>query len=510
MKITTRKPALQVILKKNVSRYTLDGSTNVASRFANATQDVDLTPYMGEHDSVKVIKSVREPAGAFSLTLTDQLYYPGTTLTAQGKAAYGDSLYGLIEPMDSIEIRMSGDAYKSQTPPMMMRGLVSRVGFTETMGADGKPQRTIIVSGQDYGKILQQMQIFYMPGLPTSDASYMTAFPFFSQFGESDNIQPAADFIEKLFKDVVNPYIANIRNIDTVSAFANPLKPIQPDITVSGGKVAPYGLGDWLGGTIYSLIMSMADVGPWNEFFIEDREDGPYAVYRPNPFYAVDNTPIFSFPSGKFPVTNVIYKSDVVSISPSRTDANVANYFWVDSPRYNLNFESTLRMVAVQENSETGNSMNGPYVSGYANVDPTLYGERKMWEQTNQAADAEQNNGNGTPQSIAREEAKTAAGGWIKQRRIDLIAQNKDNVVFETGTMRLKGNEAIRAGTYIQYQPGNVPAFYYVVSVEHDFTPFGSYFTTVQFERGTGFIGRVQQDAGATSPYLAEMVDKDG
>jgi hypothetical protein len=209
-------------------------------------------------------------------------------------------------------------------------------------------------------------------------------------------------------------------------------------------------------------------------------------------------------------VTTVIGRADVVSMTAARTDANVANYFWVDCPRFNLNYAPTLRMVAVQANqtAQLGASLQGPYVTSYPNVNPALYGQRKMWEQTNQGGDAETNNGNGTQAGAPRLENENSLASWINQRRIDLIAQNKDNIVFETGTMRLKGNEAIKAGTYIQYKPGNVPAFYYVVSVEHDFAPFGSYFTTVQFERGTGFIGRVQQDAGSASPYLAEMVDQ--
>jgi len=508
MRFETRKPGLLVTLKKNVSRTTLDGDTPVSIRFSGATQSVDLTPYIGENNGVRVSKSVRDPAGSFSITMTDQLYYQDTT-------SYGDSLYGLIEPMDSIEIRMTGNAYKSAVgptaqPPMMMRGFVSRVEITETMGADGKPQRTIVVSGQDYGKILQMMQVFYMPGVPSSDASYMTSFPFFAQFGVGNSIMPASQFVTQLFAKVINPYISNMRENASAASCSAPLVSITPDIIVSGGQVSPYGNGGWQGGTIYGLLMSLGDIGTWNEFFIEDREDGPYAVYRPNPFYAVDNTPLFTFPSGKFPVSNVIGRADVVSITAARSDANVANYFWVDCPRFNLNYEPTLRMVAVQANQtpQPGAPLQGPYVTGYPNVDPALYGQRKMWEQTNQGGNAETDNGNGTANGTPRFANQTDLSGWITQRRIDLIAQNKDNIVFETGTMRLKGNEAIKAGTYIQYKPGNVPAFYYVVSVEHDFAPFGSYFTTVQFERGTGFIGRVQQDAGSASPYLAEMVDQ--
>src|ERR1035437_7882563 len=112
MKIALRKPGLQVTLLKNVSRTTLDGATPVAQRFSGAMQSIDLTPYIGAHNGVRVSKSVREPAGSFSITMTDQLYYPGTTLTSRGPKSYGDSLYSLIEPMDGIEIRMTGNAYK--------------------------------------------------------------------------------------------------------------------------------------------------------------------------------------------------------------------------------------------------------------------------------------------------------------------------------------------------------------------------------------------------------------
>jgi hypothetical protein len=506
MKFETRKPGLTITLIKNVSRITLDSSIPVASRYTGTTPTVDLTPYLGEHNSVRTNKSVREPAGSFSITLTDQLYYPGTTVVARGPTSYGDSLYALIEPMDSIEIRMTGNAYKSaigptQQPPIKMRGFVSKVEKSEAMGADGKPQRHIIVSGQDYGKILQMIQIFHLPGIPASDAGYITDFPFATQFGLANNIMPANEFVQGVFDKVINPYVQALLN--------NTSAKINTDIVVSGGQVSPYGTGGWNGGTIYSLFMSLGDIGPWNEFFIEDREDGPYAVYRPNPFYAVDNTPIFDFPDGKFPVVTIIDRADIVSITAARTDANVANYFWVDCPRFNLNYEPTLRAFAVQaaQQSAADSQTLGPYVTGYANVDPKLYGQRKMTAQTNQGGANEKNNGNATPKGAGRVENQGYLLDWIKQRRIDLIAQNKDNIVFEAGAMRIKGNENIKAGTYIGYQAGDVLCFYYVVSAEDDYAPFGNYFTSVQYERGTGFIARMQQDAESQSPYLAEMVD---
>jgi hypothetical protein len=500
MKFDNRKPGLRVTLIKNVARTTLNGTTPVGNR-PSQSQSIDLTPYIGEHNGVRVSKSVREPAGSFSVTLTDELFYAG-------KTSYGDSLYGLIEPMDSIEIRMTGNAYKQSAngstanPPMMMRGFVSRVRKVETMGANGQPQRNIVVSGQDYGKILQILQVFYMPGAPT-DANYMTSFPFFSTFGLGSNIQSASTFFQQVFDKVVNPYIANMRKYPSGAQSQSPLLPISTDIIVDAGQVSPFGTGGWRGGTIYNLLTSNGDIGPWNEFFVEDREDGPYAVYRPNPFYDINGTPIFAFPYGKFPAQTVIARADVVSISPERSDENVANYFWVDAPRFNLNYTETVRALAFQSSS----TRQSPYVTDYANVDPTLYGARKMWEQTSQGGMLETDNGNGTPAGPTREANQADAISWMTQRRLDLYAQSKDNVIFETGTMRLKGNENIRAGTYVAYDSGDIRSRYYAVSVEHDYEPFGSYFTSVQFERGSNFADRTQRNAGRDSPYLAEMVD---
>ena len=505
MKVDLRKTGLSVVLKKNIARTTLDGAAYVSTRFVTGSNAVvDLTPYIGERNGVRVRKSVREPAGSFSITMTDQLYYPGTTLTAQGKESFGDSLYGLIEPMDSIEIRMTGNAYKTAqgTPyPMMMRGFVSRVEISEAMGADGKPQRNIIVSGQDYGKILQMIQIFHQPGVPYSDAAYITAFPFYAQFGVGGKIEPAQDFMNGIFDKVVDPYILAINPGSTLTK-------LQRDFQVSAGQVSPFGTGGWQGGTIQALIQSVGDIGPWNEFFIEDRDDAPYVVYRPNPFMGVNLKSLFAFKEGKFPGDNPVQigREDIVSISAARTDANVANYFWVEAPRFNLNYDATLRSVAVM--AAAAGLEDTLYLRGYPNVDPALYGQRKMWEQTNQGGDAEQNPGNATPAGTLRSESQASYQDWITQRRIDMITQNKDNIVFESGSIRMKGNEAVRAGTYLAHQPGNVVNYYYATSVEHDYAPFGSYFTSVEYERGTGFIGRTQQDSGAQSPYLAEMVDR--
>jgi hypothetical protein len=48
----------------------------------------------------------------------------------------------------------------------------------------------------------------------------------------------------------------------------------------------------------------------------------------------------------------------------------------------------------------------------------------------------------------------------------------------------------------------------YSHTVTHEFQPYRAFTTTIQFDRGTGFINRIQRGGGADSPYLAEMSPK--
>src|SRR5215469_8951696 len=93
-------PNLQVTLYKTISRSTLDGNNAPSQRFQGAQRSYDLTPYFGEAGSVRTSKSVRDPAGGFSLTFADKPFIG----EYNGKQTF-ESMYGLIEPMDFIEIR---------------------------------------------------------------------------------------------------------------------------------------------------------------------------------------------------------------------------------------------------------------------------------------------------------------------------------------------------------------------------------------------------------------------
>ena len=111
-------PEIDIWLYKTIGRSTLDGNWAVSDRYQGKDEYIDLTTFLNLGSSVRTTKSVREPAGGFSITFADK---------AQESWGYGEleTVYGLIEPMDVIEIRMwGGMGPRPLLLPIVMRGVV--------------------------------------------------------------------------------------------------------------------------------------------------------------------------------------------------------------------------------------------------------------------------------------------------------------------------------------------------------------------------------------------------
>ncbi|WP_168794441.1 hypothetical protein [Paraburkholderia aromaticivorans] len=543
MYVNVRKPNIQVLLHKVVTRTSATGnvsattgsgaptavssSSTSSSGLAGAPSQTDspsniydLTSWLGEGSVVRVQKSVRDSSGAFSIDFVDQIM-----------GGLNDTLYTLIEPMDMFEIRFAGDAYKyagtgGQQLPIMMRGFVADIERSQGMGADGKPRRTIHVTGHDYHKILQIIQIFNMPCTPDV-ANLVSSFPLFSKYGEDLNVQTTTQFVLQVFNEIVNKYISGMQQAGATSGAA--LAEVATDIQVPDALMSVQ-LGTFNSGTVQQLLEEYLDIGPFNEFFVEDRDAGawgpagPYAVYRPTPFLgAVSRSPLqpiqtsvttgVSTDSQLSPTANCvsITTDPIISISARRSDANVANYFWVDAPRFNMNYGDLTKMYATYALQQGAVPY---YITNYQNVNPALYGLRKMEVATQQGSLAEKNSGNGTPAGDGRFANQASFLSWIDDRRNLLIALNRDNVIFENGEMHLEGNERIKAGTYVKVRygatpnnpAGNIQSLYYAHSVTHVFEPFGNYMTSIEYDRGTNFADCTTQAQGSVPTYYSEQI----
>ena len=468
MPIKTHSPEISVVLTKTIERQ-----QGVSERYKDLPRELQLSPYLGESGSVVTHKSKREGSGTFTLTLTTE---------AVDNA--GDSLYGLIEPMDHVEIRMAHDGYKSagDALPIVMRGFVSRISISEGMNDDGTPHRQVVVTGHDYGKLLERFQIFFEKNYLTG-LDVLTQFKQFINYGVEYRSMEASEFISVIIENIVTPFLSEI-------GFVNfDIEDIQVDATVRKGVVAPHGAAG-AEGTLWSVMKRFSDLY-WNELFIEDREDGVFIVYRPMPLKDLQGKLILddAVDPGSVRITN----DDIISRDLSRSDDQVANYYWVVSTRNDLHNPGALRIKSIQGGAESY------FLQTYPNSALSIYGLRKMEVDTDQDSTSQVTQGRNLPAAEAKK-ASELTTSWVTDRREDLIKMNRDNVVYEDGSLTLKGNERVRAGIYLLIDYGAYIAEYYVVSVEQKFEPFRRFVTVAQVERGTGFLERSQQQA----PYLDE------
>ena len=473
--IRTSQPVFRVTLIKTIRRR-----NNQSERYSGLGKSLDLTPILDEYSSVITRKNITQPLGSFTITLPDKAIQP-----EQG--AFQDSLYGWIEPMDVIEIRMGRDLYlkdrSTNDIPIVMRGFVSSIRKGAAMAGDGKPIRTIIIDGHDYGKLLNIIQIFYQNAYGIG-LDLLTAFKMTTNQDIRFAEFTTAGFIQEVLAKVVNPHLQKLQN-DSALDFT---PRILPDTAgVKDGIVQPYGFQNYEG-TIWTLMRQQSDRF-WNELFIEDREDGVYLVCRQMPFKDIDGRYIDDAVAPGH--VDIEYKH-VDSLSVGRSDHNLANYYWVGAPRSLLNSQSTVQMEAYRVADDF-------YIKDYPNCDVDLYGIRKMQVNTEQ--------GPGVPglDEAEHEEAKKTMDTWTNQRVQRLIKFNRDNVLFEDGQATLRGDEAIRAGRYLRFRIGTqkagYTAEYYCIGVIQELLPLRSWVSRVELIRGTGYIERSKMNG---SPYLAE------
>lgn len=500
-KIADATPLISVRLYKTISRTTIDGQTPVSTRYSGKDEYIDLTGYLGEGSAVRTSKSIREPAGAFSVTFADKPNSAGI-VSGMGPVVALESIHGLIEPMDIVEIRMWGGV--GPTPaelPIKMRGFVTEVQRQQTMGQDGKPVRQVVITGQDYGKIWQTYQVIYLQAY-SEGTPLLTTYALNELFGIGVvNAMPAGEFVRMMIEKVINPHIAR---------FVPENSPMPKKIETGDGVTVKHGTVNLsyqeIQGSIYDFLKGHSDQ-PWNELYVEDRQDGVHLVYRPQPALRLsgDAKDRKIMPDAPDPVYVPITDSNIQSYSVSRTDNTVANFYWVTSPRFDLISDMQRKQASIPADDGTVS------LKDYPNAAMKYYGTRPLYAETQHGEDTVTNQTSGQDQK-GQDSRDNKQFSWIERRRMQLMDINRDNVVLERGSARIKGGpmrrdgkEAMKAGDYALFQFGTITSEAYVTQIDDEFLPFQSYITTLNFERGTGFAERVKMESGRASPWLAEQ-----
>ena len=144
--------------------------------------------------------------------------------------------------------------------------------------------------------------------------------------------------------------------------------------------------------------------------------------------------------------TVVVTDEAVIGWDAERSDANVANYFQVNMPRFDLFGADMLNLAGVSKDPRSF------YLQDYPNATPKLYGMRFMEAATQMGGADSLGRVDGQSEAVMRKGVRSDAL-WIDQRRAQLMAQNKDNVVFESGSITLSGSNqqssAFNADTWL-------------------------------------------------------------
>lgn len=493
----TYQPKIEVRLVKVIGRTELAPSVAAVVERYSQNAGFDLTPFLGENGGVRLSKGVRQPAGGFSITLSD-MPHPG----------FEESLYALIEPMDMLEIRMAHDPYEYAKPdegyaiPVVMRCLVSRVARSESMQGD-KPVRGVTITGHDFGKVLQIIQIFYLNNSVVGD-NLLSQFAYFQKYSNKDGakIKTAGAFLLDIMQGVVAPYLGRMLAASRAEAVgAKKIDSWGLEASIAG-SISPFALASMNNVSLHQMLASLLDVGAFNELFVRDDPDGVTLVARPSPMRTPDGAWIQVDASGAPATAEFIelLSEDVVSINVARSDEGVANYYWVSNNRWTMMHNESAQRAAM-----VGSAAD--YVLfDYFNSSSAIYGVRKMEVECSLGPPGYSNSdGN----SAANMPAQTnMLGAWLHSRRAVLASINKDNVVFESGSLRIRGNERVKAGMYLRLYRGTAGYIseFYITNVDHDYQPLAGFFTTLTVERGTTFIARAQ----AQAPLYRGEIDAGG
>lgn len=476
MSIPTYQPRLQVRLFKHIAR-----SDGVSRRYRGSRTVFDLTPVLGESGGVTVHKSIYAPMGTWEVTLTDQ-----------GDLQTQDTLYASIEPMDGIEIRMARAPHEhGGEPPVVLRGFVSQVRRREVMTPSGRPQRSVVISGGDYGKAFCVMRLSYRKQYLEGDSTTLARITAnLSGTGLEPKPYSPNEFVAECAA-LVNEWLEGFfaRSVGGPSSPA--ARSIGVDSSVTEGTVSPFGVQPF-DRPVWEWMAERLDLD-WNEAFVEDRPEGPVLVYRPVPFRDLNGDWIAQGASRVYADTIAVRDDEIVSIEASRSDANVANYYWVDAPVAALSPTTGLVMESLQKKDPT-------VISKAPNSLSELYGLRMMNRQTMMA----QTGLASAFHNLPPDRQKTADDGfaeWMRSRRVTLGALNQDNVAFEDVSLTLRGSERIKPGRYLRVTRGGFAFDCYTHEVVHEFRPYASFVTHVRAIRGTGLAQRSRLQS---SPFGAE------
>jgi hypothetical protein len=469
---------------------------------------------------IRTQKRMGLPLGTFQLALVPRAV---SRVLSFGTAQWQD----VIAPMDYCEIMLS----VPPRPPLIpvMRGFITSVGEQFGIGG-GQPQRLVIISGMDYGKLLIQTKLYYTD-VELQQAAFLQRFQdcwtTLVDWGPSPELLPAplqsplgpgqqtdgatftpAELLELLYGCFYKPQedevVASFGGLSAqvaTTTFESRVDGWEQDIRTYN----PFWMNSsWAPFVDCWSMMRGYQHAPWRELFFREYEQGPVLVYRPTPWLDKGGTLVQpTSPESNAENATVIPHEDIESASLHRSDAEVRNFFFTYNDMYG-SFAAAMKTL--------GGGLDGFYVDPY-NGNPFLLGAGIAGPATI--------DGDYRRFGFRLYEARTPYFDWSYHAKRDVIEQMiadarvqglegtdrlvqayDHNELLESGSVTIKGNETIHIGDYVKL-PDRTPAGgnearFYAEGVSHYFRQGtrpgdGRFITTLGLTRGRGHLVRTQQ-----------------
>ena len=399
-------------------------------------KEVDLTPHIR---MLRIEKSLYKPYGTFEIELL-----PGTD---KNKASW----YYRTSPMDYVEIRFTRDASLKEIP-IVMRGFIGEIAMSAAVDNDGRPFRTYTISGCDMGKILEITRIYYLIGV-TKDVQFLK-LPGFNKLEKKYGIQlsdsPAG--IMSSLHEIAMDQLTLIRETQTS----------VPDIELLASSTIKGAANKFAltqeDGSVWDL-MNFFTNSPWNELFLIDLDSAPYLIFRETPWKDFDTGQYIQDVDAEIAARTLnpvsIEMNSITRLNLRRGDDEVKNFFFTFPTQQVRKSMTNFKTLSIGNAATVEDLKGNPYVIPYDNKDAGVYrfGFRRF-ENACEFFDLDQM---ATSVTLAKE--------------LNLVLKDafKYNSAYESGSFTLKGNSALRPGTYMVFnsRPGVSPE-YYVTGINHE------------------------------------------
>lgn len=365
----------------------------------------------------------------------------------------------LIASNDLIGIQMVRPPEKNRT---VFVGLVDDVRKSITMGSDGKPQRSIIVSGRGMAKALIQFDIGQVPESETVSVKIGWLANNGINFAGVNADVIIQSVWDNLVKRFVNYKFADGRNLFDIAKTQLSAR--------TGAKLSnDMGLINWQG-SLWAFVKQVTDE-PFNEIFWETDGQYPILKVRPTPFNKTEWNNLESY---------TLTDDEVVAEDIGRSDVETFTLFSVGMSAY-FSSQDVFKTHGIQP------IWYEPYKE--------KYGIRRLHVES-------------VYTSWAGREGQTALEDMdvVKQLSAysqDLYNWNIKNNQFYNGTLVVRGSNRFKVGTRLSYfseEEGETLEFY-IRSVSHQFVNFGSWITILMVTRGSIPEDRFTSPVGAYTNY---------